>query len=35
MRIDQRKENKQDGSEWSDTGGAATTTAGVVRICNK
>lgn len=35
MGVDPGEENKQDGSERVDTGGAATTTAGVVRVRNK
>ena len=33
--TDPREENEQDGSERSDTGGTAATTAGVVRVRNK
>ena len=35
MGIDQGEENEQDGSERFNAGGAATTTAGALRLCNK
>ena len=33
--TDQGEENEQDGSKRFDPGGAATTTAGALRLCNK
>ena len=35
MGTDQGKENKQDGSERSDTGRAAATAARIIRVCDK